>query len=89
MRRLLALLTITVLLPRSVSAQSAAERLHELFDQTWAHELREGPLFATSIGVHHYNDRLPDVSPEAYAARAEADREALVTLLHRLLTEAL
>jgi len=81
MRQLLALLTITFLFPASVSAQSTAESLHQLFDQTWAQELRDQPLFATSIGVHDYNHRLPDVSPEAYAARAEADREALATLL--------
>ncbi len=33
--------------------------LHALFDEAWQHDLEENPLFATAVGVHTWNDRLP------------------------------
>ena len=48
----------------AVSAQAADEvaRLHALFDRTWETQLKENPLFATSVGRHEYDDRLPSVT---------------------------
>ena len=37
-------------------------RLHALFDRAWETQLRESPLFATSVGRHEYDDRLPSVT---------------------------
>ena len=48
------------------------ERLHALFEDAWAFELRENPLRTTSVG-HHENDHLlPSVSTEDETRRAEA-----------------
>ncbi|HET7711328.1 MAG TPA: DUF885 domain-containing protein, partial [Thermoanaerobaculia bacterium] len=59
----------------SVPLFAAGEkRLHALFDRAWEEDLRDRPLFATSVGRHEYNDRLPSVTP-ADLKRA-ADRAA-------------
>jgi uncharacterized protein (DUF885 family) len=44
--------------------------LHALFDEAWQFQLRENPLFATYVGVHDYNDRLPAVTVEDEQRRA-------------------
>ena len=36
--------------------------MHALFDRAWETQLRENPLFATSVGRHEYDDRLPSVT---------------------------
>src|SRR5690606_40470901 len=36
--------------------------LQSLFDDEWAARLVRDPLFASSMGIHRYNDRLPDES---------------------------
>ena len=43
----------------AISARAADEvvRLHALFDRAWETQLRENPLFATSVGRHEYDDR--------------------------------
>ena len=67
---------------------SAIERLHDLFDREWSWRLRQFPELATAVGVHDYDDRLSDLSPEqlqrvvdqsrAFAAELEGiDREEL------------
>jgi uncharacterized protein (DUF885 family) len=45
----------------AVSARGADEvmRMHALFDRAWETRLKENPLFATSVGRHELNDRLP------------------------------
>jgi uncharacterized protein (DUF885 family) len=80
MRQFLPALALALIASIQVSAQSASESLHQLFDETWTAELESWPIFATSIGVHTYNDRLPDVSPEAHVARATAYRDAMSRL---------
>jgi uncharacterized protein (DUF885 family) len=55
--------------------------LHALFDAEWERNLRENPLGAAYTGDHRFNDRLPDLSPEAIAASHAADRAALDRLL--------
>ncbi|MGH7700565.1 MAG: DUF885 domain-containing protein [Gemmatimonadales bacterium] len=79
--RKLALLAI--LLAPPVAAQAAGDartRLHALFDEAWAFELREDPLFATEVGEHRYDDRLPAVTRDDEARRARARAEFLERL---------
>ncbi|PSR04893.1 MAG: DUF885 domain-containing protein, partial [Bacteroidetes bacterium SW_8_64_56] len=57
-----------------------SDRLHQLFEDAWDFRLAENPLFATSVGVHKYNDELPTVSVEAAQRRLERER----TFLDRL-----
>jgi uncharacterized protein (DUF885 family) len=42
-------------------ALSPAESLHRLIDRDWAWRMAEFPQFATSVGVHDYDDRLERV----------------------------
>ncbi len=44
--------------------KNAATELHTIFDEVWQFQLQENPLFATSVGVHTYGDRLSSVTPE-------------------------
>src|SRR5438874_3551043 len=41
---------------------SEVVKLHAIFDKNWETQLRESPLFATSVGRHEYDDRLPSVT---------------------------
>jgi uncharacterized protein (DUF885 family) len=69
---------------RSASGKAdQARALHALFDAEWERRLRENPLLAVYYGDPRFNDRLPDLSPEAVAASKAADRAALKTL-HRI-----
>jgi uncharacterized protein (DUF885 family) len=61
-------------------SQSPSSQLHALFDEEWAFRLQENPLFATSVGHHQYNDRLPSVTAENQARRAEFRRNVLERL---------
>lgn len=49
-------------------------KLHALIDEAWQFELREDPLFATSVGDHRFDDRLPSVRLEDMARRTETRR---------------
>ncbi len=62
-------------------AQDATEQLHQLFEADWQLHLQEDPLWATRVGEHRYNDRLPEVSPEDYQRRAEQEHRFLHQLL--------
>lgn len=61
-------------------AQTPSADLARLFEEERAFVWREDPLSATSDGVHDYDDRLPSVTPEAYARRLVADRAFLARL---------
>jgi uncharacterized protein (DUF885 family) len=58
-------------------AQTPADALKELIDDEWAWRLRESPLFATSVGDHSANDRLPSVSVADYERREKDNRAFL------------
>jgi prolyl oligopeptidase len=58
-----------------VPAKSAV--LHALFDREWEWELTQDPLFASYLGDRRWNDRWPDISPEAFAIR-QAHRQAVL-----------
>jgi uncharacterized protein (DUF885 family) len=62
--------------PTSASADAVAD-LHALFDREWERDLSDSPLSATYLGDPRYNDRLPDISLAALAARQAADAKVL------------
>lgn len=72
--------TFCLVLPAR-AAESPAQQLKQLFDDSWQFQLREDPLFATYAGDHRYNDRLPDVSSAAQARQNAEDRKFLQRLL--------
>ena len=57
-----------------------AARLAALGQEVWAFRLESDPLFATGVGDHSRDDRLPDLSPAALARRAAFAQEALARL---------
>jgi uncharacterized protein (DUF885 family) len=57
--------------------------LHALFRDDWEWELRESPLFATSVGRHEYDDRLSSVTLDDQRRRAER-RRAFLDRLHAI-----
>ena len=65
--------------PLAASADAVAD-LHALFDREWQRDLADNPLYATYYGETRYNDRLPDISPAAQAARDAADARVLEDL---------
>lgn len=58
----------------------AVSRLHDLFDRAWRFNLQEDPLFATSVGVHDSDDRLPSQTLADQKRRADATRGFLQEL---------
>lgn len=77
--RFLSMLGLVLVLSGCVK-EDASVRLHELFDEEWAFRLAENPLFATSVGHHEYDDRLPSVKAQDYARRARFWHEKLERL---------
>lgn len=71
MKQLMILVSL-FLLPLAATADETA-KLHDLFDREWEVRLKEDPTFATSVGRHEYNDRLPSVT------MADLERQAAAT----------
>ena len=69
-RALCPILLLTTLAGGPSLAQGS-EELHALFAREWETRLAEDPLFATSVGVHDHDDRLPEMSLEDQARRTE------------------
>jgi uncharacterized protein (DUF885 family) len=55
-------------------------KLHSLFDANWETRLKENPLFATSVGRHEYDDRLPSETPADLARRQSQGKQTLQDL---------
>lgn len=72
MKRLLLL----ALLAFPLFADDVAQ-LHALFDTAWEFQLREDPLFATSVGRHEYGDRLASAAPADLKRQADFARGVL------------
>ncbi|MEM9722973.1 MAG: DUF885 domain-containing protein [Bacteroidota bacterium] len=62
------------------NSQITQERLYQLFEREWEFRLKENPVFATSMGVHSANDRLPAVSERDQRRRADFRRNLLAQL---------
>jgi uncharacterized protein (DUF885 family) len=67
-------------LPAPVAAADEAARLQDLFHREWELRLKEDPTFATTVGRHEYDDRLPSVAPEDLTRRAAAAKGFLAEL---------
>lgn len=62
------------------AAGSGAERLHALFERSWAHAMEEHPEQATYVGWPEFHDRWTDLSVEAVERRRRDAGEALGVL---------
>lgn len=87
MRAVVVLAAVVVGIPGAAVAQAPegrpsaeARELHRLFQDAWAYRLREDPLFATRVGEHRYDDRLPHVTEADWRRRLEREREFLERL---------
>lgn len=81
-----AFLVLALILAACASPHTGAEApkanattlaFHRLLEEEWEHDLREYPVWASSIGDMRYADRWGDVSLAAYARREAHDRELL------------
>lgn len=66
--------------PATAAGSTAAQRLHDLFDREWQVRLEEFPLFATSVGVHDHDDRLPSMTLDDLKRRDGMSRDLLAEL---------
>ncbi len=66
--------------PASASEASASERLHELFAREWETRLLANPLYASAVGRHELDDRLPSVTLATLEARVRETRAFLAEL---------
>jgi uncharacterized protein (DUF885 family) len=73
------LLCCAALLAPAAAADAVAD-LHALFDREWERDLADNPLLATYRGDTRFNDRWPDLSVAAQAARNAADAKVLEEL---------
>ncbi|WP_375204554.1 DUF885 domain-containing protein [Hyphococcus sp.] len=55
----------------TASEESAPDTLDQIMEDHWAWVMKESPVFATSLGVRDYDDKLSDPSLEAEAKREE------------------
>ena len=68
---------VLLLISPNLHAQSPVTPLAELIEQDWNFRLREDPLLATSVGVHTYDDQLPEATVAAARRRARYQKELL------------
>jgi uncharacterized protein (DUF885 family) len=66
-----------------LATSAEVTRLHALFDRNWETRLKESPTFATSVGRHEYDDRLPSVTM-ADLERRQAERKATLKELAKI-----
>ena len=64
------LLAATILAVAAPALAGPTEDFKALTDDYWAYVMRENPTFASAIGVHDYDDKLPDISLAAEDRRA-------------------
>ncbi len=64
----------------TTAPEDATTALHTLFEREWERDLADNPLLATYRGDTRYEDRWPDLSPEAQAQRDAADARVLEEL---------
>ena len=74
------ILLLCCLLPACALAADARSKFREIWQDEWEWRLQQMPLFATSVGVHTYDDRLGDVRPAVQQQRLEHWRNVLQDL---------
>ncbi|HEX6790302.1 MAG TPA: DUF885 domain-containing protein [Candidatus Krumholzibacteria bacterium] len=76
MKHALGLVVMLLMLAATGIADSHAQTdaLKKLIDDEWAWRLRENPLFATSVGDHSADDKLPSVAVADYERRDRDNR---------------
>ena len=62
------------------AADPAEKSLADFLAQEWNYGMEQNPTWASSLGDRRFNDRWPDASLAAIAARHEHDQQALATL---------
>jgi len=72
MRTCAGLLATAVIVQGSLMAH--ASDLDQLFSEHWEYQMRESPTWATYLGDHRYDDRLPEMSSAAVARQADTLR---------------
>jgi len=60
--------------------QSPDDGLYVLFDEAWDFQMREYPTYATAVGIHDYDDRLPSMALEDIERRTEYWRQVMARL---------
>ncbi len=80
MRFILPLLLFSFLSVKAFASVTASEQLQTLLDEIWQYELSVNPVNATTEGVHDYDDRLHDISPEGLANQNRVYKEFLSRL---------
>lgn len=68
-------LALTLIGAAGARAQTPSDPLKKLLDDEWAWRLRENPLFATSVGDHSMDDKLPSVTIADYERREKDTRD--------------
>src|SRR5918999_6530309 len=74
------MLAASTVLAQVLATNTAAQKLHALFEEDWQWVLRQYPESATWLGDNRYNDRLTDLSPEAIERRKAHEREMLTRI---------
>jgi uncharacterized protein (DUF885 family) len=74
------LFVCVTLAPAPAMAADATADLHALFEREWERDMVDNPLLATYRGDRRYDDRWPDISLAAQAARDAADAQVLEQL---------
>ena len=64
----------------AITSASPSGELQSLFDEEWETRLARDPLFASSMGIHRYDDRLPDESEEQHQRSLDEDLSFLKRL---------
>lgn len=84
MRIICALALSTACVGASIAAAAAqptaSEALGAILDEQWAFQLKQSPVFATSLGVRDYDDRLNDVSLKGGAEEVAASKAFLARI---------
>jgi uncharacterized protein (DUF885 family) len=54
--------------------------VQKIYDQVWQEDMADDPIRATALGDHRYDDKLPDMSPEAIDKRLKRNFPRLQAL---------
>ena len=79
MKRPLLLLSLLLTAVPALAADETA-RLNDLFKREWETHLKEDPFFASSVGRHEYDARLPVLTPAELQRENEEDKRYLAEL---------